>query len=140
MEKGKKGDTRCCSCRDRVTSRGRGQREKRWSGRGVGTRGEGDPVGNFGYGRMGCGREVAGKVGVSEGGVPTGGERRAVVKIAGVGLEEGLRAGTGDEAGPKIGVKESTAHEVGTFKGGGRARGSEVVDRREKSWVFEGEE
>jgi hypothetical protein len=63
--------------------------------------------------------------------VPTGGERRAVVKIAGVGLEEGLRAGTGDEAGPKIGVKESTAHEVGTFKGEGRARGSGRKTREE---------
>ncbi len=97
-------------------------------------------MGNLGHGRMGCGREVAGKLGVREGGVPTGGERRAVDKVAGVGLEEGLRACTGDEAGPKIGVQESTAHELGTFKGGGRARGSGVVDRREKSEVFEGKE
>ena len=78
-------------------------------------------MGNLGHGRMGCGREVVGKVGVREGGVPTGGERRAVAKVAGVGLEEGLRAWTGDEAEPKIGVQESTAHELGTFKGGGRA-------------------
>ncbi len=95
---------------------------------------------NLGHRRMRCGRNVVGKVGVREGGVPTGGERRAVAKAAGVGLEEGLRAWAGDEAGPKIGVQESTAHEVGTFKGGGRARCSGVGDRREKSRVFEGKE
>ncbi len=89
---------------------------------------------------MRCGREVVGKVGVGEGGVPTGGERRAVAKVAGVGLEEGLWAGAGDEAGPKIEVQKSTAHEVGTFKSRGRARGSGVGDRREKSGVFEGKE
>ncbi len=79
-------------------------------------------------------------MGVREGGLSTGGERRAVAKVAGVGLEEGLRAWAGDEAGPKIGVHESTAHELGTFKGGGRARGSGVGDRREKSGGFEGKE
>ncbi len=68
-------------------------------------------MGNFRHRRMGCGREVLGKVGVSEGRVPTGGER-AVVKV--------------DEAEPKIGVQESTAHEVGTFKGGGSACGCGV--------------
>jgi hypothetical protein len=47
---------------------------------------------------MGCGREVVGKVGVREGGMPTVGERRAVAKVACVGLEEGLRAWAGDEA------------------------------------------
>ncbi len=57
-----------------------------------------------------------------------------------MGLEEGLRAGTGDGAGPKVGVEESSFHEVGSFKGGGRARGSGVGDRREKSGVFEGKE
>ncbi len=97
-------------------------------------------MGNLGHGRMGCGREVVGKVGVREGGVPTGVERRAVAKVTGVGLEEGLRAWAGDEAGSKIGVQESTAHELGTFKGGGRVRGSGVGDRREKSGVFEGKE
>ncbi len=97
-------------------------------------------MGNLGHGRMGCGREVVGKVGVREGGVPTGGERRTVAKVAGVGLEEVLRAWTGDEAGPKTGVQESTAHELGTFKGGGKARGSGVGDRQEKSGVFEGKE
>ncbi len=65
----------------------------------------------------------------------TGGERRAVAKVAGVGLEEGLRAWAGDEAGPKIGIQESMAHELSTFKDGGRARGSGVGDRREKSGV-----
>jgi hypothetical protein len=97
-------------------------------------------VSNLGHGRMVCGREVVGKVGVREGGVPAGGERPAVAKVAGVGLEEGLWAWAGDEAGPKIGVQESTAHELGTFKGGGRARGSGVGDRRKKSGVFEGKE
>jgi hypothetical protein len=86
------------------------------------------------------GDAVGDKVGVGEGGVPTGGEGRAVVQVAGVGLEEGLGAGPGDEAGPKVGVQESSAHEVGAFKGGGRARGSGVGDRREKSGVFEGKE
>ncbi len=57
-----------------------------------------------------------------------------------MGLEEGLRACAGDEARPKIGVQESMAHEVDTFDGGGRARGGGVVDRREKSGVFEGKE
>ncbi len=60
--------------------------------------------------------------------------------VAGVGLEEGLWAGAGDEAGPKVGVEESSAHEVGSFKGGERARGSGVGDRRKKSGVFEGKE
>jgi len=55
-------------------------------------------------------------------------------------LEEGSRAGTGDEARPKVGVQEAATHEVGAFKSGGRARGSGVGDRREKSGVFEGEE
>ena len=59
---------------------------------------------------------------------------------AGVGLEEGLGAGTADEAGTKVGVEESTAHKVGSVEGGGGARGSGVWDRREKSGVFEGEE
>jgi hypothetical protein len=76
-------------------------------------------------------RCVVGKVGVSEGEVPNGGERRAVVKVAGVGLAEGLWTGAGDEAGPKVGVQKSSAHEVGTFKGGGRARGSGVWGRRD---------
>ncbi len=65
-------------------------------------------------------------MGVRTGGMPAGGERLAVAKVACVELEEGLRAWGGKEAGPKIGVKESTAHEVGTFNGGGRARGSGV--------------
>ncbi len=77
---------------------------------------------------------------VREGGVPTGGERWAVAKVAGLGLEEGAWAWAGDEAGNKIGVQESTAHELGTFKDGGRARGSGVGDRRETSGVFEGKE
>ncbi len=51
-----------------------------------------------------------------------------------------MRAGTGDETRPKVGIQESSAHEVGAFKGGGRARGSGVGDRREKSGVFEGNE
>ena len=80
------------------------------------------------------------KVRVGEDEMPTGGEGRAVAKVVGVGLEEGLGTGAGDEAGPKVGVQESSAHEVGTFKGGGRARGSGVGDRREKSGVFEGKE
>ncbi len=89
---------------------------------------------------MGGGGAIGDKVRVVEGGVPTGGEGRAVAKVAGVGLEEGLWAGAGDEAGPKVGVEESSAHEVGSFKGGGRARGSGVGDRWEKSGVFEGKE
>jgi hypothetical protein len=97
-------------------------------------------MGNLGHRRLGCGREVVVKVGVREGGMLSGCERRAVAKVACVGLEEGLRAWVADEAGSKIGVQESTAHEVGTFNGGGRARGSGVGDRREKSGVFEGKE
>ena len=97
-------------------------------------------MGNLGHRRVGCGREVVVKVGVREDGMPAGGERRAVAKVACVGLEEGLRAWAGDEAGPKIGVQESTAHEVGTFNGGGRARGSGVGDRWEKRGAFEGKE
>jgi hypothetical protein len=89
---------------------------------------------------VGGGGAVGDKVRVGEGGVPTGGEGRAVAMVAGVGLEEGLWAGAGDEAGPKVGVEELSAHEVGSFKGGGRARGSGVGDRREKSGVFEGKE
>ncbi len=97
-------------------------------------------MGNLGHRRVGYVREVVVKVGVREGGMPAGGERLAVAKVACVGLEEGLRAWASDEAGPKIGVQESTAHEVGTFNGGGRTRGSGVRDRREKSRVFEGKE
>jgi hypothetical protein len=121
---GEEGDTRC-SCRDRVTSRGRGKGERRRSGEGVWTRVEGHSVRHFGDRRVGGGCAVGDKVRVGEGGVPTGGEGRAVVQIAGVGLEEGL---------------ESSARAVDTFKGGGRARGSGVGDRREKSGVFEGKE
>jgi hypothetical protein len=125
---GGKGEERntCCSCRDRVTSRGsRGEGEKRWSRGGVRTRVEGDPVRDFGDGRVSGGGAVGNKVGVSEDGVPkTGGEGRAVAQVAGVGLEESLGAGTGDKAGPKVGVQESSAHEVGAFKG---ERGREAV-------------
>jgi hypothetical protein len=49
-------------------------------------------------------------------------------------------AGASDDAGPQVGVQESSAHEVGTFKGGRRAGGSGVGDRREKIGVFEGKE
>ena len=101
---------------------------------------EGDPVGDFGDRRVGSGGVVGVKVGVGEGRVPTGGEGRAVTQVAGVGLEEGLGAGTCDEAGAKVGVEESTAHKVGPVEGGGGARSSGVGDRREKSGVFEGEE
>ena len=55
-------------------------------------------------------------------------------------MEEGLGAGTCDKAGAKVGVEESTSHEVGSVEGGGGARSSGVGDRREKSGVFEGEE
>ncbi len=55
-------------------------------------------------------------------------------------MEEGLGAGTCDEAGAKVGVEKSTAHKVCSVEGGGGARGSGVGDRREKSGVFEGEE
>jgi hypothetical protein len=136
---GGEGDTRC-SCRDRVTSMGRGKGEKRWSGGGVWTLIEGDPVGDFGDRRVGGGGAVGDKViGVGEDGVPTGGEGRVVGQVAGVGLKEGLRAGTGDEARP-VGVQESSAHEVGAFTSGEKARDSGVGDRREKSGVFEGKE
>ena len=80
------------------------------------------------------------KVGVSEGRVPTGGEGRAVAEVTGVGLKEGLGAGTCDEAGAKVGVEKSTPDKVGAVEGGGGARSSGVGDRREKSGVFEGEE
>ncbi len=85
-------------------------------------------MGNLGHRRVRCGREVVVKVRVREGGIPAGGERLAVAKVACVGLKEGLRAWPGDKAGAKIGVQESTAHEVGTFNGGARARGSGVGD------------
>ncbi len=101
---------------------------------------EGDPVRDFGGRRVGSGGVVGFKVEVSEGRVPTGGEGRAVAQVAGVGLEEVLGAGTGDEAGPKVGVEESTTHKVCAVEGGGGARSSGVGDRREKSGVFEGEE
>jgi hypothetical protein len=80
------------------------------------------------------------KVGVSEGRVPTGGKGRAVAEVTGVGLKEGLGAGTCDKAGAKVGVEKSTADKVCAVEGGGGARGSGVWDRREKSGVFEGEE
>ena len=98
-------------------------------------------MGDLGDRRVGRSREVGFEVGVSEGRVPTGGEGSASAQVAGVGLEEGLRAGTCDEARPKVGVQEAAAHKVGAFKSGGRrARGSGVGDRREMSGVFEGEE
>jgi hypothetical protein len=80
------------------------------------------------------------KVGVSEGRVPTGGKGRAVAEVTGVGLKEGLGAGTCDKAGAKVGVEKSTADKVCAVEGGGGARGSGVGDRREKSGVFEGKE
>ncbi len=51
-----------------------------------------------------------------------------------------MRAGTGGEARPKVGVQESAAHKVGALKSGERVRGSGVGDRREKSGVFEWKE
>ncbi len=80
------------------------------------------------------------KVGVGEGRVPTEGEGRAVAQVAGVWLEDGLGAGTCDEAGVKVVVEESTAHKVSSVECGGGARRGGVGDRREKSGVFEGEE
>ena len=65
---GKEGGTRC-SCRDRVTSRGREKGERGWGGVGAGV--EGDPSGDFGDRRVGGGGVgVDGRVG--EGRVPTG--------------------------------------------------------------------
>ena len=55
-------------------------------------------------------------------------------------MEESLGAGTGNEAGTKVGVEKSTADKVYAVEGGGGARGSGVGDRGEKSGVFEGEE
>jgi hypothetical protein len=72
--------------------------------------------------------------------VPTGGKGRAVAEVAGVGLKEGLGAGTCDEAGSKVGVEKSTADKVCAVEGGGGARSRGVGDRREKSGVLEGEE
>ena len=89
---------------------------------------------------MGSSREVGFEVGVSEGRVPAGGEGRAGTEVTGVGLEESLGAGTGNEAGAKVGVEKSTPDKVGAVEGGGGARSSGVGDRREKSGVFEGEE
>ena len=89
---------------------------------------------------MGSSREVGFEVGVSEGRVPAGGEGRAGTEVAGVGLEESLGAGTGNEAGAKVGVEKSTPDKVGAVEGGGGARSSGVGDRREKSGVFEGDE
>ncbi len=78
---------------------------------------------DFGDGRVGGGGTVGDKVRVG-GGVPTKGEGCAVAKVAGVGLEEGLWAGAGDEAaGPKVGVQESSVHEVSSAPlkvGGGK--------------------
>jgi hypothetical protein len=121
-----------------VTSRGRGKGERRWGGVWAGV--EGDPAGDFWDRRVGSGGAVGLKVGVSEGRVPTGGKGRAVAEVTGVGLKEGLGAGTCDEAGAKVGVEKSTADKVCAVEGGGGARGSGVGDRREKSGVFEGEE
>jgi hypothetical protein len=135
--KGEEEGTRC-SCRDRVTSRERVKGGRRWGG--VWTWVEGDPVRDVGDRRVGSGWVVGFKVGVGEGRVPTGGEGRAVAQVASVGLEEGLGAGTGNEAGPKVGVEESAAHKVCSTEGGGGARSSGVGDRRKKSGVFEGEE
>ena len=39
--------------------------------------------------------------------MPTGGEGRAGTQVTGVGLEEGLGAGTGDEARAKVGVEQA---------------------------------
>jgi hypothetical protein len=44
--------------------------------------------------------------------VPTGGKGRAVAEVTGVGMKEGLGAGTCDEAGSKVGVEKSTADKV----------------------------
>jgi hypothetical protein len=52
----------------------KGKGEKRWSGGGVRTRVEGDPMRDFGDRRVGDGDAVGDKVGVGEGGVPTGGD------------------------------------------------------------------
>jgi len=78
---------------------------------------------------VGGGGAVVDKVGVGEGGVPTWSVGSAVVQVFDVGLEDCLGAGAADEAGPK--VDESPAHQVGTFKGEGRARGSGRKTREE---------
>ena len=97
-------------------------------------------MGDLGDGRVRSSRQVGLEVGVSEGRVQTGGERRAGTEVAGVGLEESLGAGTGDETGAKVGVEKSTPDKVGAVEGGGGARSGGVGDGREKSGVFEGEE
>ena len=83
-------------------------------------------MGDFWDRRVGSGGAVGLKVGVSEGRVPTGGKERAVAEVTGVGLKEGLGAGTCDEAGAKVGVEKSTADKVCAVEGGGGARGSGV--------------
>ncbi len=74
---GEEGGTRC-SCRDRVTSRGRGKGEKRRSGGGVWARVKGHPGRNFGDGRVGGGGAVGDKVRVGEGGCRCGVGGRSV--------------------------------------------------------------
>ncbi len=80
---------------------GREGRSRGWVGRWV----EGDPARDFGDRRVGggvaVGDKVGDQVGVGEDEVPTWGEGRAVAHVAGVGLEKGLGAGTGDKAGPR---------------------------------------
>jgi hypothetical protein len=115
-----------------VTSRGREKGDRKWGGVWAGV--EGDPVGDFGDRRVGSGWVAGVKVGVGESRVPTGDEGRAVAQVAGVGVEEGLGAGTCDEAGTKVGVEESTAHKVCSVEGGEGARSSGVGDRRGEEW------
>ncbi len=99
---------------------------------------EEDPAEDFR--KVGSGWAMGLKVRVGEGRVPTGGEGRAVAQVAGIGLEEGLGAGTSDEAGAKVGVEKSTADKVCAVESGGGARGSGVGDGRKKSGVFAWEE
>ena len=87
-------------------------------------------MGDFGDRRVGGGGAVEDKVGIGEGGVPTLDEGRAVGQVAGVRWEEGLRAGTGDEARPKVGVQEAATHKVGAFESGGRAAVGSGTDGR----------
>ena len=55
----------------------------------------------------------AGRRHIGEGGVPTGGQALTWCEVAGVGLQKGWLAVTGDAAHAQIGIKKTLTDEVG---------------------------
>ena len=64
--------------------------------------------------------------GVGEGRVPPGGEAETWGEVAGMGLQEGGLANTGDSAKAQVGIDEGPTYEVRSIEGGRWSVGGRV--------------